>query len=350
MNLASPAKLPAVIENEESLEEVLTRPGAPLVQFIKTLPSPLLILGAGGKMGPSLAVLARRAAQAAQHPLEVIAVSRFSNPAARSQLERQQVKTISCDLLDRSAMEKLPDAGAIIYLAGMKFGATQNPSLTWALNTIAPLRVAERFPRVPIVALSSGNVYALSDVRRAGSVETDPLTPLGEYANSVIGRERIFEYYSRTQGTPLALIRLFYAVDLRYGVPVDIARRVLAGEPIDLTNGCFNCIWQGDANDLILRSLSLAASPPSAWNLCRPEILSVRAIATRFGELLGRPPKFVGTESPTALLGNSARLCAKLGPPALPLDTMLNWIAAWVQRGGRNLDKPTHFEVRDGSY
>lgn len=350
MNFLSPPDLPALIEAEEQLDELLTRPNAALVEFITTLPSPLLILGAGGKMGPTLAVLAKRAADAAKHPLDVIAVSRFSDPRARQWLEAHGVKTSSRDLLEQGSLQQLPEAENVIYLVGLKFGATQSPAATWAMNTIVPARVMERYPRARIVALSTGNVYPPADVARGGSRETDPLTPLGEYPNATVGRERIFEFYSRRHRTPVALLRLYYAVELRYGVLVDIARKVHTGEVIELANGCFNCIWQGDANDLALRALSLAASPPSVWNLCRPEIFSVRAVASRLGELLGRPPRFAGAEAATAFLGNSARLCAQLGPPAVPLETMLRWIAHWVRQGGRDLGRPTHFEVRDGNY
>ena len=341
---------PERIETEEQLDQLLTRPSAALVEFIQTLSSPLLVLGAGGKMGPTLAVRAKRAADAANHPLEVIAVSRFSDAATRTWLERHQVKTLACDLLEAPAVETLPDADTVVYLVGLKFGTAQNPVATWAMNTVVPARVMERYPHARLVALSTGNVYPLTEVSRGGSRETDPLTPLGEYANAAVGRERIFEFFSRNHHTPVALLRLYYAVELRYGVPVDIARKVHTGEPIALANGHFNCIWQGDANDLILRALSLAASPPSVWNLCRPEIFSVRAIASRLGELLRRTPRFAGSEAPTALLGNSASLCAKLGPPAVPMETMLRWMAHWVKQGGRSLGKPTHFEVRDGNY
>jgi nucleoside-diphosphate-sugar epimerase len=218
------------------------------------------------------------------------------------------------------------------------------------VNTIVPARVAERYPRARIAALSTGNVYPLAEVARGGAVETEALAPVGEYANTALGRERIFQFYSQSQQTPVALLRLFYAVELRYGVPVDIARKVWAGEPIELANGAFNCIWQGDANEMVVRALSLAGSPPSVWNLCRPEVFSVREVAVQFGKLLGREPQFTGTEAPTALLGNAARLCAALGPPTVGLDTMLRWIAHWVAQDGRNLNKPTHFEVRDGRY
>ncbi len=341
---------PEKIETEEQLDALLTRPSAALVEFIRTVSSPLLILGAGGKMGPTLAVLAKRAADAANHALDVTAVSRFSDTRARQWLESQGVKTLSCDLLATNSLQQLPEAENMIYLVGLKFGTAQNPTATWAMNTIVPARVRERYPRARIVALSTGNVYPLSEVNRGGSVETDPLTPLGEYANAAVGRERVFEFFSRLNDTPVTLLRLFYAVELRYGVLMDIARKVHNGETVELANGYFNCIWQGDANEMVLRALSLASSPPSVWNLCRRELFSVRAVATQFGELLGRPPQFMGSEAPTALLGNSAGLCAKLGAPSVPLETMLRWIAHWVRNGGRNLGRPTHFEVRNGNY
>jgi dTDP-4-dehydrorhamnose reductase len=339
-----------MIQTESQLDDLLTRPGDALVEFVKSLPSPLVILGAGGKMGPSLAVLSKRAASAGGNPLQIVAVSRFTDARARRWLDDREVKTVSCDLIEERTLDQLPDAENVIYLVGLKFGTARDPAATWAINTIAPARVMERYPRARIVALSTGNVYPLSQVSRGGSVETDPLTPVGEYANAAVARERIFQYYTNRQSTPVALLRLYYAVDLRYGVLADLARKVAAGEPIDLANGSFNCIWQGDANDLAIRSLSLAASPASAWNLCRPEIFSVREVAGRFGELLGRQPVFSGTESATALLGNAAPLCARLGAPSVSLESMQEWIAAWIKLGGRNLGKPTHFEVRDGNY
>lgn len=301
-------------------------------------------------MGPTLCVLARRAAEAAGHRLDIVAVSRFNDENARRWLDDRGVQTATCDLLDANSLARLPDAPNIIYLVGLKFGTAQNPSATWAMNTLVPARVCERYPRSRIVALSTGNVYPLSEVSRGGSVESDPLTPLGEYANAAVARERIFEFHSRRNGTAVAIIRLFYAVELRYGVLVDLARKVLSGEAIPLANGSFNCIWQGDANEMILRSLELAAAPPTAFNLCRPEVLSVRQIATQLGELLGRAPNFTETESTTALLGNPARICAALGPLPTPVQTMLRWTAHWVKQGGRDLARPTHFEVRDGKY
>ncbi|HWN94188.1 MAG TPA: NAD(P)-dependent oxidoreductase [Methylomirabilota bacterium] len=344
------SRLPDTIVDESALDELLSRPSPALQSFIKTVSSPLVILGIGGKMGPSLAALALRAAQAADHPLEVIGVSRFKGDGARPWLEKHGVKTISCDLLDAEAVTRLPEAKDVIYLAGLKFGTAQNPSATWALNTLAPARVCERYSRSRIVALSTGNVYARNEVSRGGSIETDPLTPLGEYANAAVARERIFEFHSRRNGTSVALLRLFYAVELRYGVLVDIARKVHAGEPISLATGSFTCIWQRDANEMILSALALAASPPAVFNLCRPEIFSIRQVATRFGELMDRPPRFMAVETGLDLLGNPKKVCDALGQPPVTLETMLRWIAHWVTTGGRNLGKPTHFEVRDGNY
>jgi nucleoside-diphosphate-sugar epimerase len=339
-----------MIRDENELDEVLTRPGPVLVDFIRSVSSPLLVLGAGGKMGPTLAVLARRAAELAGHRIEVIAASRFSDEAARRWLEARGVATLQVDLLDRNVVQHLPGAADVIYLVGLKFGTRQNPALTWAANTLIPAHVAERFASSRIVALSTGNVYPLVPVTGGGARETTPLTPLGEYANAAVARERIFEFFSGTVGTRVALIRLNYAVELRYGVLVDLARTVLAGEPVDLTTGWFNCIWQGDANEMILRALALASSPAEAFNLTGESAVSVRTVATRLGELLGRPATFVGAESNTALLNNPARFCQLLGPPPTPLDTILRWTAHWVMCGGRSLNKPTHFEVRDGTF
>ncbi|MBI5383694.1 MAG: NAD(P)-dependent oxidoreductase [Verrucomicrobia bacterium] len=317
---------------------------------MRSLASPLIVLGAGGKMGPTLAVLAKRAAQEAGTGLDVIAVSRFSNPASRDWLEARGVRTLVCDVLDRSSLDVLPDTQNLIYLVGVKFGTAQNPALTWAANTLAPAHVAERFPGARIVALSTGNVYPFVPVAGGGTQEDEPLTPLGEYANAAVARERLFDYFSRQNGVRVALIRLNYAVELRYGVLVDLARKVWAGEEIDVANGFLNCIWQGDANDMILRALPLATAPTSAWNLTRPGPLRVRNAASRFGELLGKTPVFVGKEADTALLNNPEKLCSVLGPPPMPLETIFRWTAHWVKIGGRDLRKPTHFEVRDGKY
>ncbi|MGD0536008.1 MAG: NAD(P)-dependent oxidoreductase [Verrucomicrobiota bacterium] len=347
---ASLFSLPHVFEDEAQLDDVLSRPRPQLVEFIRQVRSPLLILGAGGKMGPTLAALACRAAATAGHKLRVIAVSRFSKAAAREWLEARGVETISCDLFDREAVAGLPEAADILYLVGVKFGTSQNPSLTWAANTIIPTNVAGRFPEARIVALSTGNVYPMVPIASGGATETDPLTPLGEYANAAVARERLFEFHSRQRGTPMVLVRLNYAFDLRYGVLHDLAQSVGSGAAVDLTTGYFNCIWQGDANDCIVRSLGLAASPPLALNLTGPDVLSVRAVATRLAELMGRSVKFTGLESGLALLNNPARACKLLGAPPTPLEDALRWTAHWVMRGGASLNKPTHFAERDGKY
>jgi dTDP-4-dehydrorhamnose reductase len=342
-------ELPHTLETEDELDGLLTRPRPVLVEFVRTLASPLVILGAGGKMGPTLAVLAKRAAEAAGHPLQVIAVSRFSDERARAWLEANGVQTHSADLLDRAALARLPDAEQVISLVGLKFGTSQNAARTWAINTLVPANVGERYARSRIVALSTGNVYPLTRARDGGSIETDALTPLGEYANAAVARERIFEFSSQQAGTSLILIRLNYAVELRYGVLSDLASRIWQGEPVDVTMGYLNCIWQGDANEMILRCLGLARTPPLALNLTGP-ILSVRELALRLGELLGKPTRITGTESEEALVSNTGRMQELLGPPPTPLEAMLRWTAHQVARGGRSLGRPTHFEVRDGRY
>ena len=342
--------LPLEIKSEEELEDVLTQPAPALVQFISRITSPLVILGAGGKMGPTLAALAKRAADQARHNLDVIAVSRFTDPRCKVWLEKRGVQTHTADLLNRADVDRLPDSANIIYLLGLKFGTSQQPAATWAMNTIPPALVSERYHNSKIVALSSGNVYPMSNVNTLGSQEEDPLTPLGEYPNAVVARERIFEFYSRQHNTPLALIRLFYAVELRYGVLVDIATKILHGEPISLANGYFNCIWQGDANEMIIRSLALAASPPARFNLCQPQVYSLRSVAVELGEHMQAAPLFADSEASTALIGDPSRICQALGRPGTRFVQILKWTADWVRKGGRNLNKPTHFEVRDGVY
>ena len=348
--------LPELIENESRLDELLITPSKELVEFAGRLKGPVVILGAGGKMGPTLAVRLQRAIDQAgadrDSPTQAktVAVSRFSDPASRTWLEERGVETIAADSMRRDDLQTLPDSKNIIYLIGNKFGTSDNPSLTWAINTIAPACAMERYPDSRFVALSTGNVYPLSSTDGGGSVETDALQPVGEYAYAAIGRERIFDYYSRTQQTPVAMIRLNYATDLRYGVLTDLATRVLSGEPIDVTQGYFNCIWQGDANDLIIRSLAYAESPSNPINLTSVETFSVREVAQTFGELMNRSVEIVGQESDTALLNNASKCFDLLGKPATPMDRVIRWIAHWVQTGNPLLGKPTHFEVRDGAF
>ncbi len=344
------AKLPETIDDTSGLDELLTRPRAVLVDFIRSVPSPLVVLGAAGKMGPTLCVLAKHAAEQTNHRLEVIAVSRFSDEESRRWLELNGVTTHRADLLNAASLGTLPEAKNVLYLVGLKFGTATNPVATWATNTVVPVKVAERYSRARIVVLSTGNVYPPVPIASGGAREDHALTPLGEYANSAVARERIFQHFSTAQGTPIALMRLNYAVELRYGVLVDIARKVWAGEPIDLSNGWFNCIWQGDANEMILRSLALSASPAVSWNLTGPVPHRVRTVAELLGELHSRHPRFTGREGETALLSDASKLCAVLGTPPTSLAAVLGWTAHWVSRNGAYLDRPTHFEIRNGQY
>ncbi len=342
--------LPETIRNEDELIDVMTRPRPVLVEFMRTLTSPLVILGAGGKMGPTLAILARRAADAAGHPLEVVAVSRYSDPRARAFLETHGVRTLSADLMDRAAFAGLPDTDNLLYLVGLKFGTSSDPARTWATNTLVPAYAAERFSRARIVALSTGNVYPLVPVDGSGSDEGDPLTPLGEYSNACVARERVFEYFSSIYATPMVLLRLSFALDLRYGVLVDIASKVWLEEPVSVGMSHLNGIWQGDANEMIIRALALAAVPATPINLVGGQHFSVRETARRFGEMMGKPVRFSGTDSQTAFLSNNARLRATLGEPPTSVETVMQWVADWVMSSGALLNKPTHFEVRDGGY
>jgi len=342
--------LPEFITDEAQLDATLTQPSEALRTFMPKLSSPLVILGAGGKMGPTLAVLAKHAADLAGHPLEVIAVSRYSNETTRQWLENNGVQTRMADLLDRDQWADLPNSENVIYLVGQKFGTEANPSLTWAMNTLAPSHAAERYHSARIVALSTGCVYPLVPVDSGGAKEDSPLDPPGEYAAACLARERLFTYYATQNQTALTLVRLNYAIDLRYGVLHDIAQKIHHGQAIDVAMGHFNCIWQGEANERILRSLGLCAHPPHILNLTAPEILSVRKVATRLGELMKREVQFTGTETDTAWLSNPAESIATFGPLTVDLETQLRWTAHWTDSEGRSLGKPTHFEVRDGKY
>ena len=343
---------PNLIETEEQLDAILTQPSPSVLDAVQQLESPLVIVGAGGKMGPTLAVLAKRAAEATGKKLRVIAASRFRNQAAREWLESRHVETLAADLLCRNDVDQLPDTSNVLYLVGMKFGTSVDPVPTWATNTIAPLHVSQRYRNCKIVALSTGNVYPNVNVAAGGCREDHCLTPLGEYANAAIARERMFQYYSRpeTQANPTALLRLNYAHDLRYGVLTDIATKVWRGEPVSLDVGYFNAIWQGDANAMCLKAFQCCESPSLAINLTSPMIYSVREVAEQFGKLLLRTPTFSGSEQPTALLSNTDAMQAKLGSPTVSLETMMRWISHWIQTGGRLLNKPTHFESHDGKY
>ncbi|RIK38810.1 MAG: epimerase [Chloroflexi bacterium] len=336
--------------SEEHLERLLSEPSPPVADTLKALDSDLLILGVGGKMGPTLARMATQALSSINSPHQVIAVARFSRLELREQLEGWGIQTIACDLLDRRALAALPDSRNIIFMAGQKFGTTGNPAQTWAMNTYMPALVAERFTAARIVVFSTGNVYPLTPVVQGGSVEDDPPEPVGEYANSCLGRERMFEYFSHTHGLRCAIMRLNYAIDLRYGVLLDIAQKVKAGQPVDLSMGAANVIWQGDANAWALRLLEYCSAPPFVLNVTGPELVSVRRVAERFGAIFGVAPIFVGSEAPSALLNNAAQAQRLFGYPRISLDQLIKWTAAWVQAGGVTLNKPTHFETRDGRF
>lgn len=342
--------LPQSIDTEEQLDELLSRPGPAVVDALGRMRGDLMIVGGGGKIGLSLSMMALRAARLAGSGQKIIVVGRSWGGSRSQGLDQLGAELIACDLLDQDAVNSLPQAPNVIYLAGMKFGTTGSPHLTWAANALIPAYVARRLVRSRIVAFSTGCVYEFVDVNSRGSVETDPLTPPGEYANSCVARERVFEYFSATAGTPVLLLRLNYAVEMRYGVLADIATEVWNDRPVDVTMGYVNVIWQGDVNAATIRLLDHAASPAVPMNIAGPETLSVRQLAQEFGRMMGRTPRIVGKESPTALLSDSSRACGILGRPSVPVEQVMRWVAGWVQRGGRLLNKPTHFQTRDGKY
>jgi nucleoside-diphosphate-sugar epimerase len=347
--------VPPTPAGENELEELLSRPREETIAALEACPGDVVVLGAGGKMGPTLARMVARAAAIAdaRHggpTRRVTAVSRFSSAAARRSLEEAGVETVACDLLDREAVARLPDAPNAVFMAGQKFGTDAAPALTWAMNTIVPAICAERYARGRIVAFSTGNVYPLTPVAAGGARETDPLGPVGEYAASCVGRERIFELAAGRDGTRVAIVRLNYAIDLRYGVLTDIAVKVLHGEPIDVRMGHVNVIWQGDANRIAVECLAHASAPPFVVNVTGRAALSVRELATRIGDRLGRTPLFTGDEAPDALLSATERMGSVFAAPEVPLDWMLTWVADWVRARRPLLGRPTHFEERAGRF
>ena len=334
-------------ENVDALEEYMTRPSSALAADLARAPGDLLILGVGGKMGPTLARMAKRAAP----DRRVIGVARFSEPGLRAKLEAQGVECIACDLLDREALAKLPRAPNLVFMAGHKFGAAGNTAFTWAMNVRVPYLVADTFRGARSVVFSTACVYPFADVNGRGAGEDTPaLPPPGDYATSCVGREKAFEYGALTYGTPARLVRLEYAIDMRYGVLHDVASKVFAGQPVDVTMGHVNVIWQGDANEQALRLLAHCTAPASALNVSGPEVVSVRWLAAEFGRRFGKKVEITGAEAPTAWLVDTRESQKLLGAPPVPLATMIDWQAEWIRRGMPSLSKPTHFETRDGKY
>jgi len=342
--------LPITIDDETSLEELMSRPSKRSLEAIPKIDGDIIILGAGGKIGPSFAKFAKRVVTEAGVKKKVMAASRFGDSASRKILEDSGVETVSCDLLLPEDVESLPDAANLIYLAGKKFGASSNQQLTWATNVYVPALVATRYRDSRIVVFSTGNVYPFVPVKTGGAKESLEPCPIGEYAQSCLGRERIFQYFSSKNKTRILIFRLNYAVELRYGVLLDVAKSVSEGKPINLQMGYVNLIWQGDVNDAAMRCLGLCESPPKILNVTGSDTVSVRWLAERFGEMFGREPIFANVESDVALLSDSSEYNRTLGDPEVDLETMMYWVANWVSIGGSTLNRPTKFEVLDGRF
>ncbi|MDQ7246168.1 NAD-dependent epimerase/dehydratase family protein [Dongia sedimenti] len=330
----------------EALEERLSRPDADVVADLARLEGDILILGATGKMGPTLARMAKRAAP----DRRVWAMARFSDRSLLQRFEQQNIEPVQGDLLDPPTLDRLPDAPNVIMMTGFKFGASDSPARTWAVNALLPAQVTARLGGRRVVAFSTGCVYPFVPISSGGAAEDVELTPLGEYANSCVGRERLVQWEAARCGARVLMFRLNYAIDCRYGVLYDIATKVLNGAPLDLSTGYFNVIWQGDANAMALRSLAHCADPAVVLNITGPETVSLRRVAGWFGDRLGRTPRFTGEEAPTAWLNNAGKAHALMGYPKVSLEQMMEWVADWVERAMPGLNKPTGFEVRTGAY
>jgi nucleoside-diphosphate-sugar epimerase len=344
--LLSRDTLPTTIADIAALDELLCRPSQALIDDLKEVDGDIMVLGVAGKMGPALAGLAKAAAPQRR----VIGVARFSDASVKGWLHARGVETINCDLLDATAVNALPKAPNIIFMAGRKFGAEGDLALTWAMNAHVPAIVAQAFRQSRIVAFSTGCVYPFVSIDGKGSDESMAPNPPGEYAQSCVGRERMFEYFSKQFATPGRLFRLNYAIDMRYGVLYDIASKVWQGHPIDVSLGHVNFIWQGDAAAQALRCLAHCATPTSPINVSGHDILAVRDLAARFGARLGREPVIIGEEQPTAWLTDTSQAVSLFGPPIVDTAQLVAWTADWVARAMPSLGKPTRYEVRDGRY
>lgn len=335
---------------EEKLDTLLTTPSDALVEDVKKIKGDIMVLGAGGKMGPTLCILAKNAIEKAGVQKRVIAVSRFTDPIATELLHKNNVETISCDLLNTEQLRALPEAENIIYMAGRKFGTDGSEWKTWAMNATLPAFVAEKFQKSNIVVFSSGNIYPIVPLSGGGCSEEDKVSPIGEYTMSCLARERAFEYAANHYGTKIFMYRLNFAVDLRYGVLYDMADRIMKGEPISIATPVLNCIWQGSANEIAIRGLLHAESPAKIMNVTGPETVSIQKAAKMLGKILGKEPIFEGEPGNDAYLNDSAEAMETFGYPAVSIRTLIRWQAEWILDGGRALGKPTHFEERKGSY
>ena len=338
------------IWDENTLDWLLASPSERLVNDMKKIEGDIIVIGAGGKMGPSFCLLLKNALKKAGINAKVTAASRFADKSAANILRDSGVDAISADLLERGALDRLPDAPNVVYMAGRKFGTNGQEHMTWATNVWLASRVAERYKNSRIAVFSSGNVYPQVPAASGGADESTPVEPVGEYAMSCVGRERIFEYAARTFGTKISICRLNYAIDLRYGVLCDIAEKVNAGIPVSAQMPAFNCIWQGDANEMIARSLLCADSGIFYLNVSGPETVSVAKTAQKFAKYFNKEALLDGEPQETALLCNAGKMAELFGYPSVSLETMIRWQAEWIMSGGRSLGKPTHFEEKKGAY
>lgn len=332
------------------LDEKLSNPSQKLIEDLSGIDGDILILGAGGKMGPSLAMLAKNGVNELKSSKKIICVSRFSDKTSKEKIEESGIKTITADLLKEDELQALPDVKNVIYMVGHKFGTSGNESLSWLLNSYLPGRIAEKYKDSSIVVFSTGNVYPLVEVTSGGATENYQPDPVGEYAQSCLGRERVFEYFSKKNKTSILNFRLNYAIDMRYGVLLEIAKSVLQNQPIDLRTGHVNVIWQGDANEIAIRCLNFCSSPPNTLNVTGPETISIKWLANEFGSIFGKEPKFLHSEQPTALLSNASECHRIFGYPSVPLRQMIKWTAEWVKNDRMTIDKPTHFQEREGKF